>query len=82
MHEVKNEQGLFPKFIQNSFGYDNETLFSFKMKTNKVKLVPLDDIWHWPYRRHVNFIPKKTKMVHVINKNFEFVKKHVEKHNL
>ena len=82
MHEVKNEQGLFPKFIQNSFGYDNETLFSFKMKTNKVKLVPLDDIWHWPYRRHVNFIPKKTKMVHVINKNFEFVKKHVEKYNL
>lgn len=82
MHEIKNEEGLFPNFIQGSFGYDNETLFSFKMKVNKVKLVELDDIWHWPYRRHINFIPKKTKMVHVINKNFEFVKKHVEKHNL
>ena len=52
------------------------------MKTNKVKLVPLDDIWHWTYRRHVNFIPKETKMVHVINKNFKFVKKHAKKHNL
>ncbi len=82
MREVKYEEGLFPKFIQKSFGYDNETLFSFKMKTNKVKLVELDDYWHWPYRKKINFIPKETKMVHVICKNFEYVKKYVEKHNL
>ena len=82
MYQVKNTEGLWPKFIQNSFGYDNETLFSFKMKTNKVNLIKLDDIWHWPYRRAINFIPKETKMVHVINKNFKFVKEHVKKHNL
>lgn len=82
MHQVKNTEGLWPKFIQNSFGYDNETLFSFKMKTNKVDLIKLDDIWHWPYRKAINFIPKKTKMVHVINKNFKFVKEHVKKYNL
>ena len=52
------------------------------MKTNKVNLIKLDDIWHWPYRRAINFIPKETKMVHVINKNFKFVKEHVKKHNL
>lgn len=82
MHQVKSTKGLWPSFIQSSFGYDNETLFSFKMKTNEVNLIELDDIWHWPYRRTINFIPKKTKMVHVINKNFEFVKKHVKKYNL
>tara|TARA_B100000035_G_scaffold231025_1_gene199180 strand:+ start:1957 stop:2856 length:900 start_codon:yes stop_codon:yes gene_type:complete len=82
MHQVKSTEGLWPSFIQSSFGYDNETLFSFKMKTNEVNLIELDDIWHWPYRRTINFIPKKTKMVHVINKNFEFVKKHVKKYNL
>lgn len=82
MHQVKTTEGLWPSFIQSSFGYDNETLFSFKMKTNEVNLIELDDIWHWPYRRTINFIPKETKMVHVINKNFEFVKKHVKKYNL
>ena len=82
MHEVKTNKGLWPSFIQNSFGYDNETLFSFKMKVNNVNLIELNDVWHWPYRRDVNFIPRETKIVHVINKNFEFVKKHVKKHNL
>ena len=82
MHEVKTNKGLWPSFIQNSFGYDNETLFSFKMKVNNVNLIELNDVWHWPYRRDINFIPKETKIVHVINKNFEFVKKHVKKHNL
>ena len=82
MHEVKSQESIFPKFIQKSFGYDNETLFSFKMKVNKMKLVEIDDKWHWPYRRTINFIPKETKMVHVICKNFEYVKKYVEKHNL
>ena len=82
MHEVKTNKGLWPSFIQNSFGYDNETLFSFKMKVNNVNLIELNDTWHWPYRRDINFIPKETKIVHVINKNFEFVKKHVKKHNL
>lgn len=82
MHEVKTNKGLWPSFIQSSFGYDNETLFSFKMKLNNVNLIKLNDIWHFPYRRNMNFIPRETKIVHVINKNFEFVKKHVKKYNL
>ena len=82
MHEVKTNEGLWPLFIQKSFGYDNETLFSFKMKVNNVNLIQLDDVWHWSFRRDINWIPRKTKIVHVINKNFEFVKKHVKKHNI
>lgn len=83
MHKVKiDKEFLWPSFMQNSFGYDNETLFSFKMKVNRVNLIELNDVWHWPLRLTGNFIPKETKLVHVINKNFEIVKKHVKKHNL
>ena len=82
MNEVKHQEGLWPKFIQNCFGYDNETLFSFKMKTNNVNLVELDDTWHFPYRHIINYIPKESKMIHVINKNFKYVKKYVKKNHL
>ncbi len=82
MHEVKTNKGLWPSFIQSSFGYDNETLFSFKMKVNNVNLIELDDVWHWSHRKNTNFIPRETKIVHVINKNFESVKNYVKKHNL
>lgn len=82
MHKIKNEEGFWPRFIQNCFGYDNETLFSFKMKVNNVNLIKLNDVWHFPYRGLINHIPKKTKLVHVINKNFKFIKEHVKKYNL
>lgn len=83
MHSIKNdEEGFWPKFIQACFGYDNETVFSFKMKTNNVNLIKLDDVWHFPYRETINYIPEKTKLVHAINKNFKFIKRYVKKYNL
>lgn len=82
MHRIKNEEGFWPKFVQNCFGYDNETLFSFKMKINNVNLIELDDVWHFPYRKKINYIPKETKFVHAINKNFKFIKAYAKRYNL
>jgi len=82
MRNLKNEESFWPKFLQNCFGFDNETLFSFKMKTNNVNLIPLNENWHFTYRDFINYIPIESKMIHVINKNFEYAKKHVKKNNL
>jgi hypothetical protein len=82
MYQIKHENGLWPEFIKKCFGFDNETLFSFKMKTNNVNLINLDETWHFAYRDFINYIPIQSKMIHTINKNFEYVKKHVKKNNL
>jgi hypothetical protein len=82
MHQLKHEESFWPKFIQKSFGYDNETLFSFKMKINSVNLIELDDVWHFTYRKNINYISRKSKMIHVINKKFKYVKQYVKKNNL
>ena len=82
MYKLKHEESFWPKFLQNCFGYDNETLFSFKMKSNNINLIQLDDVWHFIYRKSMNYIPKGTKMIHAINKKFEYVEQYVKKNNL
>ena len=82
MYKLKHEESFWPKFLQNCFGFDNETLFSFKMKSNNINLIELDDQWHFTYRGLLNYIPKESKMIHAINKNFKYVRKHVKKNNL
>lgn len=76
-----NEYDLFPKNIVDIFGYDNETLFSYKIKTNDVKVQWLDNKWHNFYDIEY-YIPKDTKLVHVINKRFDFVWRFYEKCDL
>lgn len=82
MHQLKHEESFWPKFLQNCFGFDNETLFSFKMKINNINLIELDDVWHFTYRKNINYIPKESKMIHVINKKFKHLKEYVKKNNL
>ncbi len=81
MTYIKEEDYFWPKFMRASFGYDNETLFSYKMKTNHINLVNIDEKWHHTMHEW-SFIPKDTKMTHVINKDFNYVKKYVEKNNI
>ena len=81
MTKLKNEEGMWPDFIRSAFGYDNETLFSFKMKLNKVNLIKMDDVWHHTIYKW-SFIPHGTKMVHIINKDFQCVKRYVKKNNI
>jgi len=52
--------------------YDNETIFSFKREVNKVTIQWLDDKWHY-FLDNQKFIPKDTKLVHCICKDFDLV---------
>ena len=72
MTQLKFDTSVFPKKIVDYFGYDNETLFGFKLKQNNVTIQWLDDKWHYFFDREL-FIPKDTKLIHAINKRFDIV---------
>ena len=68
----KDTSGLYPQNIIDMFRYDNETIFSFKREVNNVKIQWLDDKWHY-FLDKQKFIPKDTKLVHCICKDFDLV---------
>ena len=63
---------IYPENIINMFRYDNETIFSYKTKVNKVKIQWLDNKWHY-FLDKQGFIPEDVKVVHAINKDFDLV---------
>ena len=73
MTEVKEDTGVFPPQIQEMFGYDNETIWAYKTIKNKVPFLKLDPKWHH-FMDKWNYIPKETNLVHMVNKNFGFIK--------
>lgn len=82
MHDMTAEDCGYPERIRRLFGYDNETLFSYKMKVNNVDLIELDNKWHFIMVKNISYIISTAKMVHVISKDFEFVRKRYEKNCL
>lgn len=82
MSNLKNDtDSMYPLWIQEMFGWDNETLWGFKMATNNVSKQWLDNRWHHFMDKH-NYIPKETCLVHVINKEFQFVRDWCDAHNI
>lgn len=75
------EESMYPSYIQDMFGWDNESLWGAKVNLNDVRVQWLDGEWHY-FMDRMNFIPRKSKLVHVINKNFEFVRGWYEKNCL
>lgn len=74
MDELKlNEDGMWPNCLQSLFGWDNETIWAYKTKLNNVTWQPLGDRWHY-FMDKKNIIPEDAKLIHVINKNFSYVK--------
>lgn len=48
MKELKeDEYSLYHENLRKSFGYDNETIFSFKIKKGNVPFVNLPECWHY-----------------------------------
>jgi hypothetical protein len=45
MKQLK-ESSMYPEKVQAAFGYDNETIFSYKVKKNKVPVHQLGSDWH------------------------------------
>ena len=68
----KDTSGLYPQNIIDMFRYDNETIFSYKKQINNVPIQWLDDKWHYFFDVQ-GYIPDDTKLVHCINKDFDFV---------
>jgi len=71
-HNDKYVTNIFPDKVRQYFGWDNETLFSVKLKENKVPVQWLDDKWHY-FLYSQGFIPKETILCHAINKDFDLV---------
>tara|TARA_B100000902_G_C27319607_1_gene923517 strand:- start:2440 stop:3315 length:876 start_codon:yes stop_codon:yes gene_type:complete len=83
MTKLKKEglDNLYPQNVIDMFRYDNETIFSYKIEVNKVNIQWLDTQWHYFFDKQF-YIPKETKIVHTINKDFTTVWRYREKHNL
>ena len=58
-----------------------ETIFSYKLKENDVPVQWLNSQWHYFYDRELH-IPEDTKIVHTINKEFDYVWRFEKKINL
>jgi len=69
----------YPIKIKSMLGYDNETLFSYLMQVNNVKLNPIEDDWHFIMNHTFSFIPERAKLVHIINKDFEYAKHYIQR---
>ena len=81
MTYLKDNSEMYPPNIVKTFGYDNETIFSYKVVANKVPMLWLDDKWHFFFDDNRG-IPTDTKICHAINKEFDRVWKFYDKINL
>ena len=72
MTRLRSDTSLYPQNIIDMFRYDNETIFSYKREINSVKIQWLDNEWHYFFDTQ-HFIPKETKIVHCVCKDFDAV---------
>ncbi len=56
----EEKDSMYPKNIQDLFRYDNETIFSYKVKLNEVTIQWLNEDWHYFFTNQ-KFIPDTTK---------------------
>lgn len=82
MDELKyDEDSFWPEFIRTCFGWDNETIWCWKVAKNNCEFQEIGDEWHY-FMDKENIIFPSAKFVHVINKNFSFVRERYEQNNL
>ena len=82
MKELKeDEYSMYPPHITDMFGWDNETIWSYKMQLNNCTAQLLTSEWHH-FMDHHSWIAHGSKFVHVINKDFAHVKDWYEKNNI
>jgi len=81
MTELKNDNTMYPEWIAESFGWDNETIMSYKSVMNNVPIHNLDRQWHFIMDKY-NYVAFDTKLIHIINKEFEYVRGWYEKNNI
>ena len=62
---------VYPSELVDLFGFDNETLFAYKILKKQVPWVNLDDKWHHIFDKET--LNRQAKLIHVINKEFDKV---------
>lgn len=77
MKELINDPDIPEKF-RRLFGYDNETIWAYKVLSNNVPYQELGDYWHH-FMDNINFIPNEAKLIHCVNKDFQYVRNWYEK---
>lgn len=80
MKELINDEDIPEKF-RRLFGYDNETIWAYKVLSNDVTYQELGDYWHH-FMDSISFIPGEAKLIHCVNKDFEYVRNWCEKNNI
>ena len=65
-----DEESMFPEALRARFAFDNETMFSYLVKSKELDYDTLADEWHG--RLPDEGIDPNIKIVHAINKKFEF----------
>ena len=81
MDTLQSDADMWPKEIRLMFGYDNETIWGYKVKMNDVKIQWLDEKWHHFLDRW-DYIKPGCTLCHVINKKFKYVRNWYEKNSL
>ena len=65
-----DSDSMFPEALRSRFAFDNETMFSYLVKSKELNYDTLTEEWHG--RLPDEGINPRIKMVHAINKKFEF----------
>lgn len=73
-------QSMFPDNIVDIFGYDNETVWSYKVGSTNTPIQWLDDNWHFFFDG--DYIKKDSKFIHAINKKFNKIWDYCEKNSI
>ena len=75
MTQVKyDEFSMYPNNIQRVFNYDNETVFSFWIKTRQIEIQYMEKLWHWIVDETITdpkHIDPRAKLYHFINKRMD-----------
>jgi len=66
-----DDETMFPEALHSRFAFDNETMFSYLVKSKNLNYDTLDDNWHG--RLPDDEINWDHKIIHAINKKFELI---------
>ena len=67
----EDESTMFPEALHSRFAFDNETMFSYLVKSKDLNYDTLSDEWHG--RLPDDEIDPSHKIIHAINKKFELI---------
>ncbi len=79
---IHDDTSMYPIQIQRIFGYDNETMFSYKQRVNNVPIDYMSDLWHDRLTGAHQPINPDSKLYHVIHKRFDLVRNKLKGFNL